>query len=53
MSLLSWSIIKDMTENIEETFKKLMDSYDYTSYDSCNDLMDNGHYHQLSAPGFL
>lgn len=40
-----------MTEDIESTYNKIMDSYNYTNVDNCEDVID-GYYHQLSAPGY-
>jgi len=41
-----------MTEDIESTYNKIMDSYNYVSVDNCEDVIIDGYYHQLSAPGY-
>ena len=41
-----------MAEDIEETYRDLMDGYNYVNDDGCNDSMSDGYYHQLSAPGY-
>lgn len=41
-----------MNVDIITKYEKLMNDYSYVNIDSNSDLMNDGYYHQLSAPGF-
>ena len=41
-----------MAEDIESTYNKLMESYNYVNDNNCDDVIVDGYYHQLSAPGY-
>lgn len=48
----SYNVPNNATENVEETYRNLMDGYNYVHYDDCNEYLTDGYYHQLSAPGY-